>query len=232
VTAQESTESTFTHTFYEAGTYTIEFGDRSEMVYVDGDDLLLPSITITSPDDGFVFNSPTETIRWSAEQGQYPISHFEIRIDEDTWKHTGTVNHHTVTDLDEGDHSFSVKVVDSEGNEVIASIDFSVEIEEDESTETTMPMWAMASIIALTVALVVGLVILILLLRKGKEDKQQEGFYQEEKEVYQDEGVQEEEVYQEEVNQEEGDEVYQQEGVQQEEEVYKEEVNQEEDSNN
>ncbi len=183
VTAQGSTSSTYTHTFFELGTFTIEFGHLSEIVSVEGDDLFLPSIEITSPDDGFIFNSHTETIRWSAEQGQYPISHFEIRFDDGNWMHTGTVDHHTFTELDEGHHIFHVKVVDSQGNEDTASVDFNIEIKEDDPSETELPVWASVSIIVLTVLLVVGLVTLIFLSRKGKEDNQQDGSYQEE-EVY------------------------------------------------
>ena len=174
VTAQGSISSTFTHTFNKPGTFTIEFGDLREMVYVEGDDFLSPSIEIISPNDGYIFNSHTETIQWYAEQGQYPISHFEIRIDDGVWIHTGTVNHHTFTELDEGYHTFFVKVVDSEGNENTESVNFSIDIKEDESHETESPMWAMMVIIALVVALIIGLVLLIVLMRKGKESKQQE----------------------------------------------------------
>jgi len=141
-------------------------------VFEEGDDEgidLVPSIEITSPSDGFIFNSHTETIQWAAEEGQYPISHYEISIDGGSWKNIGTVNHHTFTNLEEGDHTFTVKVVDSEGNENTASVNFTLDITDEETTGGKISTLVFALIGILVIALVAALVILFVLLRKGKK---------------------------------------------------------------
>jgi len=174
---QSSADHSFQHTFDNVGEYLIEFRHLSETVTVSVEPL---TIEITSPADGEVFDMKDVTVSWSSEGA---ISHHEISINDGPWYDIGLMEHYTFPDLEDGDHTVQVKVVSSTGDEEIISLNFTVDTEEEESTE--LPIWALALIGILVIALIAVFVSIAVVMRKGKEKPSPESNerYEEKEEV-------------------------------------------------
>jgi hypothetical protein len=89
-------------------------------------DTVDPTINITSPVDGTVFNTTSVTIRWNGRDNNSGINHYEIRIDDGNWFDVGKDNHTTFMDLSNGVHSIDVRAFDNAGNSQKSSVSFSV----------------------------------------------------------------------------------------------------------
>ncbi len=111
-----------------------EVGDEEIQVIMDGDKMLtahfdeivLPVVEITSPSDGYTFDTSNVTIQWQSSEGTYPVTRYEIRLDEGNWVDVGTDEEYTFIDLMDGSYLVSVKVVDAGGYVHECSLIFTV----------------------------------------------------------------------------------------------------------
>ncbi len=94
-------------------------------IVMDGDknitahfyEIVPPSVEITSPYDGEEFDTDTVTVEWRSEEGTYPVSHYEIRLNDGEWMNVGDRTHHTFDGLNDGTYDITVRAVDIMGNE-------------------------------------------------------------------------------------------------------------------
>ncbi len=132
-------------------------GDKNITAHFD--EILYPSIEIISPEYDRVFDSGDVTVEWRGEEGTYPISHYEIRLNDGDWVNIGTATAHTFTVTERGDHVVSVRVFDAEGNSDVDSIRFAIE----ESSPGSY-WW-------LILLLIIVVVVIILVMNRGKGEE-------------------------------------------------------------
>lgn len=73
-----------------------------------------PVVEIVEPAEDSYLPSGDVTVRWTYEEPN--LDHFELSVDGGSWINVGTETEYTVQGLEEGDHSVSVRGVDTYGN--------------------------------------------------------------------------------------------------------------------
>jgi len=89
-------------------------------------DTTAPKISITSILNGPETRSSTVTVTWIGSDDLSGISHYEVRLDEDSWTNVGTNTTHTFTGLSDGSHVIHVKATDKAGNTEEDTVNFTV----------------------------------------------------------------------------------------------------------
>ncbi len=87
--------------------------------------IILPTIEIISPEED-VFETGEITIEWRSEEGTYPISYYEVRLNDGGWLYVNTATSHTFTITNPGDYNVTVRAVDDAGNAVEDNVEFTV----------------------------------------------------------------------------------------------------------
>ena len=85
-----------------------------------------PTITILNPQNESLLPGPNVTVEWEVEKGDYLIAQVLIALDGEDWIDVTAQSNYTFTNLEEGDHNVTIKVVDSAGNSVAEVIYFTV----------------------------------------------------------------------------------------------------------
>ncbi|MFP4608103.1 MAG: Ig-like domain-containing protein [Candidatus Aenigmatarchaeota archaeon] len=124
-------ETSYTFEGVENGNHTVDV----EAIKEQGDDARdtvnytveapQPSIEITSPDEGEVFDVPEVTVEWNSEE----VSYHEVRLNGDYWIDVGDNTSHTFEDLDEGEHDVEVRGFYDEENMDTDNVTFEVDID-------------------------------------------------------------------------------------------------------
>jgi hypothetical protein len=109
-------------------------------------DTVLPTLTITSPQEGQWLTLKNVDMQWTGADGGSGIDFFEVKLDGDVWIDTGTVTNRLYPNVMDGAHNATVRVHDKAGNMQEASVEFGVdstnpvvviESPDDGSTETS-----------------------------------------------------------------------------------------------
>ncbi|MFO7990976.1 MAG: NosD domain-containing protein [Thermoplasmata archaeon] len=85
-----------------------------------------PSLNITRPGQNSLISRKNVTAYWVAQDELDPSLRYEVYMDDDTWIFT-ELNHTTLYDLSEGNHSLVVKAFDEAGNWAESKISFIVD---------------------------------------------------------------------------------------------------------
>ncbi len=93
---------------------------------VDVDDTA-PIITVTSPEDGELLSVNSVTAEWTVTDGDTGIDTVEYKFDAADWVETTASGSVTLSDLAEGDHTFSVRAEDNAGNSAVVPVQFVVD---------------------------------------------------------------------------------------------------------
>ena len=124
--------------FTQLGTYIVTLKVTDNMGNSDTDtctvkvvDTKPPTITITTPNDGSLFNTHSITIKYQGSDSGSGIDHYEIQVDSGSWNNVGTSTSYTILSLTDGSHTVYVKAVDKAGNTAEDSVNFTV--------DTTLP---------------------------------------------------------------------------------------------
>ena len=104
-----------------------------------------PTVSITTPTTGAMFNTNTVTVTWTGSDATSGINHYEIRIDGGSWTNVGTETSYEFTDLSDGNHTVEVKVVDNATSEATDSTRFTMDatapkITDNSPTGTEVPI--------------------------------------------------------------------------------------------
>jgi C1A family cysteine protease len=124
------------------GTSTmLSLGDGSHTLYVRAFDLagnsaqdsvsfnvdsFLPSVEISTPSNGSIFNHTQVTVSWVGVDGGSGIDHYELKVDDGLWTSCG-LSTSVQLELGEGCHSIMVKAVDGAGHTATDSVEFSTD---------------------------------------------------------------------------------------------------------
>lgn len=86
-----------------------------------------PSVEIVSPTNGSSLNSSSMTVSWTADDAS-GIAHFLVRVDGGSWQSISAETLSAVIDdLEDGEHSVEVRVVDLADNAAMTSVTFIVD---------------------------------------------------------------------------------------------------------
>jgi len=97
-----------------------------------------PSISITSPSDGAIFNESSVTVDWTGSDSNSGIDHYEIQVDSGSWSNVGASTSYTVTSISDGTHTITVKAIDKAGNSAKSSISIMIDTQSP-NIEITSP---------------------------------------------------------------------------------------------
>jgi parallel beta-helix repeat protein len=86
-----------------------------------------PTLTIVSPAEGALLNSSSVTVRWTGADNVSGIALYEVRFDNAGWFGVGPDTDRNLTGLSEGAHSAEVRATDQSGNQMTASVSFTVD---------------------------------------------------------------------------------------------------------
>lgn len=75
-----------------------------------------PIIIIESPENNTVFNTAKIKVTWNSSDDLSGVDHYEIKVDDSSWKNIGNVSSYTVKIYAIGDHTIYVRVYDRAGN--------------------------------------------------------------------------------------------------------------------
>ncbi len=103
------------------------FMDDNKTLTAHFDEIIPPTVNITSFDDGTVFDTDEVTVEWEAVEGTYSIDRYELRLNDGEWIDVGTDTRYTFEDLEDGEYNVTVRVVDSEGDYCVESANFTVD---------------------------------------------------------------------------------------------------------
>ncbi|GEM_PF-6974300 len=123
------------------------FMDDNKTLTAHFDEIIPPTVNITSFDDGTVFDTDEVTVEWEVVEGTYSIDRYELRLNDGEWIDVGTNTRYTFEDLEDGEYNVTVRVVDSQDNDQIVEVDFTVD------TGTNM-FWLIFSVIFIVVMVV------------------------------------------------------------------------------
>jgi hypothetical protein len=88
-------------------------------------DTMAPTLSITSPDDGWETSEKSVTVTWTCTDVGCGIDRVEVRLDDGSYV-TVTASERTFSNLEAGEHTADVRAYDKAGNMVDASVTFSV----------------------------------------------------------------------------------------------------------
>jgi len=88
-----------------------------------------PTLTITSPQNNSILNTPTIMVEWYGEDALAQIDHYELYIDNQQENSDIPPTQTTyVISLDEGQHNITVKAVDKVGNIAIYTVQITLDL--------------------------------------------------------------------------------------------------------
>ncbi len=138
----DNTTYTEWQTYTTSKSWTLQDGDGAKTVYYQikdnaglvsitySDGIILdtnpPTILITSPSSGYEIKSSTVIVTWNSSDDTSGISHYEIKLDDNSWINVETNTTHTFTWLSDGSHMIKVKAIDNAGLTTQDSLDFIV----------------------------------------------------------------------------------------------------------
>jgi len=134
-------------------------------------DTKAPSLEINRSIDGEVVEPGDITVEWSGYDSVTGISHFEIRLNNDSWYDVGDLTEYTFDDLDEGEYNVTVRAVDEAGNTAVKNVEFKVE---EETLLGTIGDLVMGNL-WLFIAPLIAMLFLVLLLADRKARKSRYG---------------------------------------------------------
>ncbi len=125
-------------------------------------DTTIPTISMFLPLDDSEIKSSTITVTWSGSDATSGISHYEIRLDDNSWINVGTNTLHIFTGVGDGSHIVDVKATDKAGMSKQSTVNFTV---------NTSPLFGPgyieeAAITATIVTAVLGTAVYLLKFRK------------------------------------------------------------------
>ncbi len=126
---------TFTRTFVglaDGGHFVeVRAVDRSGNTYTVSVNFTLdmtpPAVAITSPAGGYITNSTTVTVDWTATDSPAGINGYQYRIDAEGWNTLSGAVTNDFSGLSDGLHTVYVKAVDNAGNSATTSVTFRVD---------------------------------------------------------------------------------------------------------
>ncbi len=140
-------------------TITMDSGQNITAHFLE---VIPPSIVITSPHDGETLDTHTVTVEWTTDIGTYPVSHYEIRLNDGDWMNVGNVTQYMFEGLEGGDYTVSVRAVDNADHSGEDSIVFSIDmVENGEVGRFTL-------IMLLLLALIIVLALVLMMWKKGR----------------------------------------------------------------
>ncbi|MCG7840837.1 MAG: Ig-like domain-containing protein, partial [Methanomassiliicoccales archaeon] len=90
-------------------------------------DTMDPVITIISPSEGSYLNSSSVTVQWTASDDG-GIAHLQGRVDDGAWHFIGPMSVSAIfNDLQEGEHTVDIEVIDLAGNVMARNVTFVVD---------------------------------------------------------------------------------------------------------
>jgi len=90
------------------------------------EDITPPTISITSPVNGFEVKSSNITASWTGSDEDSGINYYEITLDSGPWINVGTDTTYTYTGLGDGSHIIGIKAIDKAGNTAQETVKFTV----------------------------------------------------------------------------------------------------------
>ncbi|MFP3872426.1 MAG: S8 family serine peptidase [Candidatus Aenigmatarchaeota archaeon] len=97
-----------------------------------------PSIEITGPAEGEVFDTGSVTVQWEGSDETVGVDHYEVRIEGNDWIDVGNDTEYTFEGIEDGEHTVEVKAVDEAGNSDTKGLTFMVDTTPP-SVEITSP---------------------------------------------------------------------------------------------
>ena len=91
-------------------------------------DLTAPTLTISSPSEGSIFNSSTVTVSGSATDASSGVHGYEYRVDGQGWSVSSGSLSHVFSSLSDGSHKVEVRSTDNVGNSEIRSVNFTADV--------------------------------------------------------------------------------------------------------
>ncbi|MBS3817562.1 MAG: S8 family serine peptidase [Candidatus Thermoplasmatota archaeon] len=86
-----------------------------------------PPLLNVSLEEGAVFNNDSLTVRWTGTRRGTEITGYEVRLDGEGWVDKELSTEHTITELDEGNHTIEVRATDEAGNVETQGVNFVVD---------------------------------------------------------------------------------------------------------
>ncbi len=121
------------HTYSNPGDYTVKLkitdgggNTDTDTANVTVKDTTPPEVNIEKPSDNSVHNSSSVTMFWNASDN-VGIDHYEVSQDSKSYIGVGTDLSYDFTDMSEGQHTLSVKAIDSSGNQANVNINITVD---------------------------------------------------------------------------------------------------------
>ncbi|MFO8109516.1 MAG: GLUG motif-containing protein [Thermoplasmata archaeon] len=112
-----------------------EYNDTLEILMVEDknvtahfEEVIPPTVDVTFPDEGEVFDTDTVNVEWEVVEGTYPITFYEIQLNDGAWIYKGTNTSHTFQELDNRRHTVNIRSVDKEGYYDIETVEFEVDV--------------------------------------------------------------------------------------------------------
>ncbi len=91
-------------------------------------DITPPTVTITSPDEGQIFNVSDITVQWVGSDHETGISHYEIRLNDEDWMNVGNDTEYILEGLADGVHTVYVRAFDFANNTYTDEVTFTVDV--------------------------------------------------------------------------------------------------------
>jgi DNA-binding beta-propeller fold protein YncE len=120
--------------------YLIHYYEEQVSVFACKEDETSPTITITSPGDGSFKSTSNVEVNWMGTDVGLGIGYYEVKLDDDSWSHVGSVTEYAFQNLGEGSHVASVQAFDAAGNTGEASVHFVVDTTAPE-IDIVSPTW-------------------------------------------------------------------------------------------
>ncbi|MEF8874304.1 MAG: S8 family serine peptidase [Candidatus Thermoplasmatota archaeon] len=90
-------------------------------------DTTSPTVTISAPGEGDIFNVSQVDVEWTGEDETTSIDHYEVRLEGGAWEEVGKDESHTFESLEDGDHTAEVRAIDEAGNSEVSSVTFTID---------------------------------------------------------------------------------------------------------
>ena len=160
-TASTSPRDEFFSNFYSdtssgIATWLAEYDEditHSVRITVDNES---PELTISRPEEGEILEPGEITIEWDGIDDLSGISIYEIQINGDAWINMQQRTDYTYNFEEEGTYTVRIRAVDEAGNDVIESVEFT--IEESDATRGISYYWILIGILAILISSIVYVV--------------------------------------------------------------------------